>query len=216
MKPFSEACERNRTPILTVLRAVLPAQGRVLEIGSGSGQHAVHFGAALPAIVWQTSDLPQHHAGIRAWIDASALSNVLPPLALDVNDVAWPVAAVDAVFSANTLHILSWPAVEKLFAGVGHVLAAGGTLCIYGPFNYGGRHTSESNARFDAVLQQRDPASGIRDFEAVDQLAQTNGLVLMRDFAMPANNRLLVWRKAGDAGAAAGHPPSATSGETIS
>ncbi len=200
MKPFSEACERNRTPILAVLREILPLQGRVLEIGSGSGQHAVHFGAALPGIVWQTSDLPQHHAGIRAWIDESALSNVLPPLALDANDVAWPVAAVDAVFSANTLHIMPWPAVEKLFAGVGRVLAAGGTLCLYGPFNYGGRHTSESNARFDAWLQQRDPASGIRDFEAVDQLAQTNGLVLMRDFAMPANNRLLVWRKG------SGHP----------
>ncbi len=206
MKPFSEACERNRVPILSVLREILPAQGRVLEIGSGTGQHAVYFGAALPGIVWQTSDLPEHHSGIRAWIEDSALSNVRLPVVLDANNAAWPVAAADAIFSANTLHIMSWSAVEKLFAGVGRVLATVGTLCIYGPFNYGGRHTSESNARFDALLRQRDPASGIRDFEAVDQLAQANGLVLMRDFAMPANSRLLVWRNAGGDGATARHP----------
>lgn len=197
MKPFSDACERNRAPILTVLRKILPVQGRVLEIGSGTGQHAVYFGAALPGIIWQTSDLPENHAGIRAWIEESALPNVLPPVVLDVSDAAWPVTVADAVFSANTLHIVSWPEVEALFAGTGRVLAAGGTLCVYGPFSYGGQHTAESNARFDDFLRRRDPASGIRDFEAVDQLAQTNGLVLMRDFAMPANNRLLVWRKLG-------------------
>lgn len=197
MKPFSDSCERNRAPILTVLRKILPVQGRVLEIGSGTGQHAVYFGAALPGIIWQTSDLPENHAGIRAWIEESALPNVLPPVVLDVSDAAWPVTVADAVFSANTLHIVSWPEVEALFAGTGRVLAAGGTLCVYGPFSYGGQHTAESNARFDDFLRRRDPASGIRDFEAVDQLAQTNGLVLMRDFAMPANNRLLVWRKLG-------------------
>jgi SAM-dependent methyltransferase len=206
VKPFSEACARNQAPILAVLRELLPAHGRVLEIGSGSGQHAVYFGAALPGVIWQTSDLPENHPGIHAWIDDAALPNVLPPLALAAADAVWPVAAVDAIFSANTLHIMPWPAVERLFAGAARVLAAGGTLCIYGPFNYGGRHTAESNARFDAFLRQRDPASGIRDFEAVDRLAQANGLILLRDCAMPANNRLLAWRRAGGDAAAAGIP----------
>ncbi|WP_018509262.1 DUF938 domain-containing protein [Thiobacillus thioparus] len=196
-KPFSESCVQNRDPILAILRTLFTDRRHVLEIGSGTGQHAVYFAADLPHLVWQTADVPQHHPGIQAWLEEAALPNVLPPLALDVNDTAWRSGRYDAVFSANTLHIMGWPEVEKFFAGVGMVLEAGGILAVYGPFNYGGRYTSESNARFDAWLKARDPASGVRDFEAVDALARAHDLVLQQDIAMPANNRTLVWRMAG-------------------
>lgn len=196
MKPYAESCEQNRDPILAVLREVFAKRRRVLEIASGTGQHAVYFGEALPHLTWQTSELPHHHAGIQAWLEDAGLPNVLPPLAIDVNDPAWPVEPVDAIFNANTVHIIGWPAVERMFAGIGRVLAVGGVLCLYGPFNYGGAFTSESNARFDAWLKARDPLSGVRDFEAIDRLAAAQGLVLLRDIAMPANNRTLVWRKA--------------------
>ncbi|MBU1395031.1 MAG: DUF938 domain-containing protein [Gammaproteobacteria bacterium] len=194
-KPFSESCVQNRDPILAVLRELFADRRHVLEIGSGTGQHAVYFAPELPHLVWQTADVPQHHAGIRAWLDDAALPNVLPPLALDANDTAWHCGRYDAVFSANTLHIMSWPEVELFFAGVGEVLEPGGVLAVYGPFNYKGAFTSESNARFDAWLKARDPASGVRDFEAVDALARARGLVLLQDIAMPANNRMLMWRR---------------------
>ncbi|HMA11108.1 MAG TPA: DUF938 domain-containing protein [Steroidobacteraceae bacterium] len=194
-KPFAESCEQNRAPILAVLREVFADCRRLLEIGSGTGQHAVYFGAELPHLVWQTADVPPHHAGIRAWLAEAALLNVLPPLALDVCQTGWRGGRYDAVFSANTLHIMSWPEVECFFAGVGEVLGPGGVLAVYGPFNYNGAFTSESNARFDAWLKARDPASGVRDFEAVDALARAQGLLLQRDIAMPANNRTLVWRR---------------------
>jgi SAM-dependent methyltransferase len=194
-KPFSESCEQNRDPILAVLREVFADCGTVLEIGSGTGQHAVYFGAALPHLCWQTADVPIHHPGIRQWLDEAALPNVLPPIALDVNQASWRSGRYDAVFSANTLHIMSWPAVEHFFEGVGEVLAPGGVLAVYGPFNYSGAYTSESNARFDAWLKGRDPASGIRDFEAIEALARAQGMVLLQDIAMPANNRTLVWQK---------------------
>lgn len=194
-KPFSESCVQNREPIIAVLRELFADRSRVLEIGSGTGQHAVYFGAELPHLRWQTADVPQHHAGIRLWLDEAGLPNVLPPLALDVNDTGWRSGRYDAVFSANTLHIMAWPEVEKFFAGVGEVLEAGGILAIYGPFNYNGAFTSESNARFDAWLKARDPASGVRDFEAVEARARAQGLLLQADIAMPANNRTLVWRK---------------------
>jgi cyclopropane fatty-acyl-phospholipid synthase-like methyltransferase len=194
-KPFSETCVQNRDPILAVLRALFADRRHVLEIGSGTGQHAVYFAPELPHLVWQTADVPQHHAGIRAWLADAALPNVLPPLALDANDTAWHGGRYDAVFSANTLHIMSWPEVALFFAGVGEVLEPGGVLAVYGPFNYKGAFTSESNARFDAWLKARDPASGVRDFEAVDALARARGLVLLQDIAMPANNRMLVWRR---------------------
>ena len=197
MKPYAESCEQNRDPILAVLREVFADRRRVLEIASGTGQHAVYFGAALPHLTWQTSELPENHAGIRAWLDEAGLPNVLPPLALDVNGPDWPLEPVDAVFNANTVHIVAWPAVERMFAGIGRVLGADGCLCLYGPYNYGGNYTSESNARFDAWLKARDPRSGVRDFEAIDRLAAEQGLVLSRDIAMPANNRTLVWRKVG-------------------
>jgi cyclopropane fatty-acyl-phospholipid synthase-like methyltransferase len=194
-KPFSESSAENREPILAVLREVFANCSKVLEIGSGTGQHAVYFGAELSHLSWQTADLPQHHAGIRMWLDEVALANVLAPIALDVNRTDWLDGRYDAVFSANTLHIVSWPEVEKLFAGVGTVLQPGGVLAIYGPFNYNGQFTSPSNARFDQWLKSRDPASGVRDIEAVDKLAQAQNLILQRDIAMPVNNRTLVWRR---------------------
>jgi SAM-dependent methyltransferase len=199
MKPYAESCEQNREPILAVLREAFDDRRRVLEIASGTGQHAVHFGQALPHLVWQTSELPENHAGIQAWLDEAQLPNVLPPLAIDVNAADWPAESFDAIFNANTVHIIAWPAVERLFTGIGRVLAAGGIVCMYGPFNYGGRFTSESNARFDAWLKSRDPNSGVRDFEAIDRLAEAQGLRLLRDVAMPSNNRTLIWRRQNDA-----------------
>lgn len=204
-KPFSAACENNKGPILEVLRRYLTAPATVLEIGSGTGQHSVHFGAALPHVTWQTSDLPANHAGIRAWLDEAGLPNVLPPLKLDVAGGPWETGPVDAVFSANTVHIMHWPVVVAMLAGVGRLLPADGLFMLYGPFNYDCRHTSESNARFDLSLRMNDPGMGIRDFEAVrDELARA-GLALEADHEMPANNRLLVFRRT-DASPAAVDP----------
>ena len=202
-KPFSPACERNREPILVVLRRHLSGARRVLEVGSGTGQHAVHFAAAMPWLQWQASDRADNLPGIRAWLDEAGLPNTPAPLEVDVDDWS-PAPGFDAVFSANTLHIMGWPQVHAFFAGVGRVLAGGGTLVVYGPFNYGGAYSSESNREFDHWLAQRDPASAIRDFEAVDRLADEAGLALVEDVAMPANNRCLVWRRGsgGDADAA--------------
>ena len=195
MKPFSEACENNQDPILAILRETFSTVASVLEIGSGTGQHAVYFARRLAHLTWHTSDLAANHVGIRMWLAEAALSNTRPPIALDVNANPWPVEAVDGVFTANTLHIISWPEVAQLFRGVGQVLLPGGVLCVYGPFNYGGEFTSSSNARFDEWLKARDTASGVRDFEAVCALAMQQGLSLTVDHAMPVNNRTLVFRK---------------------
>ncbi len=195
MKPVAESCLRNQDAILEQLLPLLADRKTVLEIASGTGQHAVHFGRAMPYLRWQTSELAANHPGIHAWLNEAGLPNVLPPVHLDVNDGRWPVETVDAVFNANTVHIVSWPSVQTMFAGIGQVLAAGGLLVLYGPFNYEGAFTSESNARFDLWLKNRDPQSGIRDFEAVCELAAQQELQLQDDIAMPANNRLLVWRK---------------------
>ena len=195
-KPYSESCEQNRAPILAILRDVFADRNHVLEIGSGTGQHAVYFGAALPQLRWQTADVLAHHPGIAAWLNEAALPNVLPPFELDANSTNWHTGRYDAVFSANTLHIMSAQEVERCFAGIGQVLEPGGVLAVYGPFNYQGQFTSESNARFDQWLKSRDSASGIRDFEVVDALARQQGLALQQDYAMPANNRTLVWKKA--------------------
>lgn len=188
MKNYSEACERNRDPILGILKRVFADRRRVLEIGSGTGQHAAYFAPALPHVVWQPSDVAANLAGIREWIAEP------PPIELDM-DAPFPKVEADAVFSANTSHIMSWPQVERMFAGVAALLPPGGAFALYGPFNYGGKHTSESNARFDAMLRHRDPASGLRDAEAIVALAGRHGMVLEEDNAMPANNRLLVFRK---------------------
>ena len=193
-KPFSAACERNREPILDVLRLHFADRRRVLEVGSGTGQHAVHFAAALPHLVWQTSDRPDYHEGIRQWLAEAALPNVLPPLRLDVNG-SWPTGPFDAVFTANTLHIMSWPEVQQFFAALPTVLAADAVLVVYGPFNDAGRFSSESNAAFDADLKARGAHMGIRDLEAVDALAQAAGLVLKAEVALPANNRCVVWKR---------------------
>lgn len=190
--PYSASCDRNRDPILEVLRTHFANRKRVLEIGSGTGQHAVYFGTALPQLVWQTSDLVANHEGIRLWLDEAALPNTLPPLALDVNG-AWPQQKFDAVFSANTLHIMSWPEVQTLFKRLPDVLSDGARVVIYGPFNYGGGFTSPSNAQFNITLKGWGAHMAIRDFEAVDALARAAGLALIEDRAMPANNRCLVW-----------------------
>jgi hypothetical protein len=186
MKPFSEASERNRGPILAILKRVFKDRKHVLEIGSGTGQHAAYFAAALPHLVWQASDVAEHLPGIREWIADPA------PIELDV-DKEWPAVNADAVYSANTCHIMSWPQVERMFAGIGRMRSVN-SFCLYGPFNYFGKYTSESNARFDATLRRNNSASGLRNFEDIDVLAQAAGLTLQEDNAMPANNRLLVWR----------------------
>jgi cyclopropane fatty-acyl-phospholipid synthase-like methyltransferase len=194
-KPYAPACERNREPILAVLRDCFADRRNVLEVGSGTGQHAVHFAAAMPWLSWQCSDRAEHLPGIRLWLDEAVLPSTPAPIELDVGGT-WPTGRFDAVFSANTLHIMGWPEVQQFFEGVDAVLATdGGVLAVYGPFNYGGAYTSDSNREFDAWLKARDSRSGIRDFEAVDALARTIGLTLMDDVAMPANNRMLVWRR---------------------
>lgn len=196
-KPFSQACENNKRPILEVLQRRLVDVSSVLEIGSGTGQHAVFFAEQLPHLQWRTSDLVENHAAIRQWIDDAKLPNVLAPVALDVTEPHWPIGPVPAVFSANTAHIMAWPVVQAFLQGVGRVLAPGGLFLLYGPFNYEGGYTSESNARFDEWLAQRDPESAIRHFEDVERESRTAGLSLVEDVAMPANNRLLVWRATG-------------------
>ena len=194
-KPFAPACERNRDPILAVLREHFAHVSNVLEIGSGTGQHAVHFAAAMPWLTWQASDRPEHLAGIRAWLDDAQLANTPPPLALDVHG-PWPALRYDALFTANTLHIMSMAEVEALFAALPSVADHEALLVTYGPFNYRGRFTSESNAAFDGWLKAQAPHQGIRDFEWVEQLARAAGFALLEDRAMPANNRCLVWRAA--------------------
>jgi hypothetical protein len=163
----------------------------VLEIGSGTGQHAAYFAPELPHLAWQPSDVAENLPGIREW--SAGIPNIRAPLALDVAG-AWPALAADAAFSANTSHIMSWAQVERMFAGLGG-MAGLKVVCLYGPFNYGGKPTSDSNARFDAMLRARDPLSGLRDFEAVEKLAALAGFAPEEDQAMPANNRLLAFRR---------------------
>ena len=193
-KPHAPSCDRNRDAILEVLHDHFQDRRLVLEIGSGTGQHAVYFAAALPHLIWQASDRTENLAGIQAWLDEAALPNTPPPLALDVTG-DWPQRRYDGVFSANCLHIMSWDAVERLFAGLPAIMADDFKLVVYGPFNYGGQFTSESNAAFQVWLKERGAHQGIRDFEAVDALARGIGLELVEDRAMPANNRCLVWRR---------------------
>jgi SAM-dependent methyltransferase len=192
-KPYSEACEQNKEPILAVLRAVFNEPGLILEIGAGTGQHAVHFARELPHLDWQPTDRADYLPGIQLWIAEAGLPNLRQPLELDTCREPWPITRAAGVFSANTTHIMHWSAVEGLFRGIGRTLQSGEAFCLYGPFNYGGRYTSASNAAFDASLKQRDPASGIRDVDDLDRLARENGLQLRQDYPMPANNRTLVW-----------------------
>jgi SAM-dependent methyltransferase len=195
MKPFAESCEQNKLPILYILRETFAQTRLVLEIGSGTGQHAVCFARELPYLTWQTSDVSENHSGIQAWLDEARLSNVLPPLQLDVATSSWPPRIYDGVFSANTVHIMHWPQVEDLFAGIGQVLLPAGRFCLYGPFNSNGRYTAESNARFDIWLKQRDPGMGVRDMEELDRLALEAGLTRIGQHPMPADNFMLVWER---------------------
>lgn len=195
MKPFSESCAQNQHVILEVLQHEFAAVNHVLEIGSGTGQHAVFFARALPYLIWQTSDVIEHHPGIQAWIADEKLENVRTPLSLNVETDDWPDTTFDAVFSANTVHIMGWPEVEKMFAGIGRVLQTDGRFCLYGPFNVDGKFTSESNARFEQWLKQQNPKSGIRDQAELDLLAKEAGLSRIATHVMPANNNILVWEK---------------------
>jgi len=194
------AAARNRDPILAVLRDVLPARGVVLEIASGSGEHAVHFAQALPEIIWQPSDADAAAlASIRAYRDAYGASNLLPPLRIDARDPPWPVDKIDAVLSINMIHIAPWNACEGLFLGASQVLRKGGKLILYGPFNIDGRFTAQSNEAFDASLKARDASWGIRDLADVEACAARNGLRLVSQVEMPANNLTVVFtRKPGD------------------
>ncbi len=193
-KPFSPACERNREPILEVLRDWFADRKQLLEVGSGTGQHAVHFAAALPKLRWQASDVPENLPGIRLWLKEAALPNTPAPIAWDVNDSP-PAGEYDAVFSANTLHIMSWKEVERMFGALPRLTKRGAVLVIYGPFNYEGQYTSQSNAQFDEALHSANPKRGIRDFEEVDALANASGFTLKEDRTMPANNRCIVWKR---------------------
>jgi len=198
MLPFSEACERNKEPILDVLREAFSGCTHVLEVGSGTGQHAVHFALALPQVVWQPSETAEAMPGLRKRIFAEGPKNLRAPVLLDVTATPWDVRKVDGVFTANTLHIMHWPQVEAFFANLPAVMKPGTVLAVYGPFRYRGAFTSPSNADFDAMLRARDPGSGIRDFEAVDALAAGAGFRFFADHRMPANNQTLVWKAATD------------------
>ena len=195
MLPFSEACERNKEPILGVLRVCLAERLQVLEIGSGTGQHAVHFAHHLPHLTWHPTERLIALPDLAARIERDARENLRPATVLDVRQSIWPLKSVDAVFTANTLHIMSWPEVIALYDGVGNVLAPGGVMCVYGPFRYAGRYTSDSNREFDRTLKERDPNSGLRDVQALCALAAEFGLRLATDHDLPAFNRLLVFAK---------------------
>ena len=193
--PCSDACERNKGPILAILKNLLAAPRLVLEIGAGAGQHAVHFARHLPHLEWLPTDRGEWLDALRERVRREGPPNLRAPIELDVNSNGWTIESADAVYSANTLHIMAWPEVEAFLRGVGRTLAPRGRLAVYGPFRFEGNYTSASNAEFDAYLRRHDAASGIRDFEAVDVLAAAVGLELAANYAMPANNQLLVWRK---------------------
>jgi len=194
MKPFAESSEQNREPILSILRVELADCGRVLEVGSGTGQHAVFFAEKMPHLHWICSDLEENHAGIQMWLDEAGRDNIEGPLLLDARE-SWPQLPVDAVFSANAIHIMSWEAVQGLIKNVGKTLVSGGKFCLYGPFMYDEQHTAESNAQFDVWLKNRDPLSGIRDVTQLTELLDLQGMELINDYEMPVNNRILIWQK---------------------
>jgi hypothetical protein len=193
--PFSQSCENNKSWILDVLTRAFADRRQVLEIASGTGQHACHFAANMPWLQWQPTELPENMPALHPRCAAYAGDNILPERALDVCDEPWPVDIPDALFSANSLHIMPWAAVEKLFATLGKAAGGDVVLAVYGPFNYNGHYTSDSNARFDQWLAQKSPDSAIRHFEEVDRLAAAAGFALQGDHEMPANNRLLLWAK---------------------
>ena len=195
MLPFSAACERNKDPILEVLRVRFAGRAQVLEVGSGTGQHAVHFARALPHLIWHPTEQLAYLSDLAERVKQEGPGNLRAPTVLDVRQALWPLRTVDAMFTANTLHIMSWPEVTALFTGIGTVLSPGGAFCVYGPFRYSGKYTSESNRDFDRMLQERDPLSGMRDIDDIKVLAGQFGLSLDADHDLPANNRLLIFTK---------------------
>lgn len=195
MIEFSQAADNNKADICDKLCNILTSSRHLLEIGSGTAQHAVHMAQRLPHLIWQTSELAINLKTVQARLDHERPQNVKDPIELDVSSQPWALASCDAIYSANTVHIMSWADVEHLFHGVGKTLQNNGFLCLYGPYKYNGNFTTPSNERFDQWLKQNDPVSGVRDFEEVNRLAQDQQLVLQNDFAMPANNQLLVWQR---------------------
>ena len=194
-KPCAPSCERNREPILAVLKSALADCRRVLEIGSGTGQHAAYFANALPHLQWQTSERAENLPGIELWLAEAALENTPAPMELDVGQATWPTQRFDAIFTANTLHIMAWPEVEQMFARMTEVMTGDAKLVVYGPFNIDGRFTSESNAGFDRWLKEQGEHMGIRDLADVDALAASVGLRRIADHELPANNRCVVWQR---------------------
>ena len=192
---FSEACERNKAVILDILEDVFSSCQSVLEIGSGTGQHIIHFARSLPAIVWQPTDVDEYLPGLRARFQAESCSNIEAVVRLDVRMNPWPVGQYGGVFSANTLHYMGIDCVEAFFSGAGVAVQPGGVLVVYGPFRYAGQFTSDSNARFDKLLRQNDPVRGVRDFEWINELAAAQQFSLLKDVSVPANNQVLVWGK---------------------
>jgi cyclopropane fatty-acyl-phospholipid synthase-like methyltransferase len=195
VKQHAPSCERNKDFILNVLYEVLPTTGTVLEIGSGTGQHAAYFAAHLPHLIWQPSDLIENHASIHAWKEAADLPNLQSPVELDLFFDQWPAKDVTAIVCINTIHIVAWEGVKRLFLGAGRLLPPGGVMYVYGPYRYADRPLEPSNEGFDQWLKSRDPRSGVRNFEEVNALAEQTGLTLTGDRAMPANNRSIWWVK---------------------
>lgn len=194
-KPYTESCDQNKIPIFSVIAPIFSSLSSVFEIGSGTGQHAVYFARKMPHLTWHTSDCSAYIEGINSWLTESKLSNLIPPVELNVSTSMWPSITVDAVFTANTVHIMHQDDVLNLVTGVAKLLNKKGSFVIYGPFNYNGGYTSDSNARFDSWLKERDPLSGIKHFEDIKKLAEENAMELVRDYEMPANNRILHFRK---------------------
>lgn len=194
--PYSAACERNKDPIWAIIAPYLESANTVLEIGSGTGQHAVYFAQRAPMVSWQTSDQRHYLDGVRAQIESQANATLPPPIELDVTQSRWLETDVeyDIIYTANTLHIMAWKEVEAFFSGLSQVTHKDSVLIVYGPFKVQGRHTSESNAAFDQSLQARGVGSGIRDIETICLAAQAAGFQLLQDHAMPANNRCLIWQ----------------------
>ncbi|MBT8061259.1 MAG: DUF938 domain-containing protein [Gammaproteobacteria bacterium] len=193
--PFAPASERNKAPILERLTRLLPREGRLLEIGAGTGQHAVYFAQHFPELIWQASDRESSLIGLRARIEREGPENMPSPLVLDVLKGPWPDESFDAAFSANTAHIMSWSGVCAMFAGVARVLAPGGCFCLYGPFMHNGKHTAPSNEHFDQGLREQDPAMGLRDLADIEALASREGLAPEQRLPTPANNFMLVFRR---------------------
>jgi hypothetical protein len=197
LKQFSQSCERNKEFILPVLKEVLPRSGTVLEISSGTGQHAAHFASGLPHLVWQPTELTENFTSIHAWVAEAGLPNLRAPLELDLlaDPERWPVTSAAAIVCINTVHIVAWQGVVNLFTGAGRVLSPGAVMYVYGAYRYAARPLEPSNERFDQWLKARDPVSGVRDFETVNALAQQHGLALAGDREMPGNNRSIWWNK---------------------